>query len=765
MRKPIMTICSVLFILLSLKAHAATGQAAAAPIQATWESVGIGGGGGIFNPSISPHDHRLIFVSCDMGGLYRSTDGGASWQMADGQAVRKILAPVCFHPTLPDVVYAATRGGVKVTHDRGTTWHHLVGNVDTSDPDCPTAIAVDPGRPGVIWVHFDTYLGTPGHFLIRSTDGGRSWNLISGWLHRDRKITKIIFNPLSPLNARQVFVLAGGELYRSDDDGASWQLKTASLPPADAASDCVAAWDRRRGAFSLFITRPSREEAYQPDGGVYKSTDAGDTWQPAVQGLELRPYRGRRQQYQHLTISPENPNIVYVSSKGPGLKPPFSSTIWKSTDGGGRWHAILFGAAGDPNHNVAPDWLSLALTWGWGGCALGLTCDPGNPQDVIVTDAGRAFQTIDGGRRWFPIYTHRLRPDGDAWQGRGLEVTTDYTFYFDPHDAQRNYITYTDIGMARSLDGGNSWIWAGRGSPWPNTCYELALDPDRPGVLFGAWAGAHDLPHWKMLRHGPQGLNKFSGGLARSVDFGATWSRIGRRSLPNAAATTIILDRHTRTLYAGFFNKGIYKSTDDGKTWSLHNNGLAPAENMNIWRLALHPDGTLLCAKTIAYIKGRPVPGGLYRSVDHAAKWVKVNVNQPLDYIFGVRMDPRDSRIIYVACFDVPPDGFTALATWVPWPPSRGGGIFKTMDGGRTWKKILDQPYSWDVSFDPRDPDIVYAGTFLGGLYRSTDAGMTWRPITGLPFVCPQRVTVDPRNSKVIYVTTFGGGVWKGRLP
>lgn len=768
MQKRILTALSGLLLILACQgARAAMAGPPAESIPAVWQSVGIGGGGGIFNPSISPHDGNLVFVSCDMGGLYRSTDGARTFRMVDGYAVRKLACPIVFHPVRPHVVYAASRGGIDRSDDGGATWRHLIGRDNPDRPDSPTALAIDPIRPDVMWAHFDTYLGEPGHFLVASRDGGRSWTPLAGWPYHDKTVARIIFNPGK---SGQVFVLAEGELYRSDDDGATFHMKTGHLPGAANDRDCAAAWDRGKATLSLFITRSSRTIGGRFRGGVYKSSDAGDSWQQVVRGLELRPCRGALQQYRHLAVAAANPQIVYVSSNGPGLKPPFHSTVWKSTDGGGSWQAVLFGEPDDPRHNVAPDWLTLALNWGWGGAPLGMTCNPNDPQDVIVTDMGRAFRTTDGGRRWFPVSTHRVQPTGDAWRGRGLEVSTSYSFYFDPHDANRTYIAYTDIGMARSIDGGSSWLWAGRGSPWPNTCYELALDPDRPGVLFGAWAGAHDLPHWKMLRHGRRALQRFRGGLARSNDFAATWKRLGRRSgLPDAPATAIVLDPRSpsgsRTLYAAFLDQGVYQSTDDGKTWSARNTGLAPAANMNVWRLLLHPDGTLLCAKTIAYVNGRPVPGGLFRSTDGAARWVDANPGRPLSYIFGVQMDPRDSRIIYAACFDIPPDGFPALGTLVPWPRSRGGGVFKTVDGGRTWEKVLDQPWSCDISIDAAAPDTVYAATYWGGLFRSSDAGRTWASIAGLPYVCPQRVTVDPRNPKIIYVTTFGGGVWKGRLP
>ena len=752
-------------------------------IDVSWESVGIGGGGGIFNPSISPHIPGLIFLSCDMGGFYRSSDGARTFRMIDGYTVRKVNYPAVFHPYDPNIIYVSALGGIKRSLDQGKTWLPAVGEFNPACPDSPTAMAIDPVRSGVIWAHFQTYLGQKGHFLVRSMDAGKSWQIHPGWPYRDQSIDKILFDPTSLTGHPRVFMLAGGEPYRSDNDGATWEIKNKNLPAGDSHRDLAAALDSKTNTLVIYITRPSQMVEDRFQGGVYKSADGGESWQQVISGLETRSCQSKFQQYERLALSPKNPQIVYVSSSGPGKESSFHPGVWRTEDGGNSWKPVLFGDPSWENCNVTAEWLTLEFGWWWGGFADGLACNPADPNEVIFTDHGRAIRTTNGGGQWLPISSRRINEtgrktnsdgekmnsDAESWKGYGLEVSTCYNYYFDPHDSRRAYITYTDFGMTRSIDQGDSWIWAGRGSPWTNTCYELALDSDRPGVAFGAWSQAHDLPHWKMLFEGRENISRYGGGLTKSIDSCKNWTPLGKGQLPDAPAVAMVIDpgspAESRTIYAGFLNQGVYKSIDDGKSWEKKNRGLESTDNMNIWRLDLHKDGTLLCAKTIAYVNEKPVPGGLYRSTDGAENWEKINTNQPLDYIFGARMDPRDSHIIYVACFDVPPQGFFAYGTEMPWPTSRGGGVFKTTDGGSRWEKILNEPWCWDVTFDPADPDIVYAGTFYNGVYRSIDAGKSWQSLKGLPFVCTHRVSVAPDDSKNIYVTTFGGGVWKGRLP
>ena len=731
----------------------------------TWEPVGIGGGGGIFSPSISPHDEKLMFVACDMGGWYRSTDGGETWRMCDGRQVRKVNFPAVFHPTDANVVYVGTRGGIKRSRDRGATWEHVVGKFVPRNPDMVSAIAIDPARPDVILAGFSTYMGEKGEYLVRSDDGGENWTIPESWSFRDKPIRKILFAPVTPKRKRGIFVATGDGCYRSDDAGATWVEKDNGLPNTKVR-DAAAGYDATTDCYAIYVTIDSQWTDGAFAGGICKSTDAGDTWRQVTNGLDTERMGGKLHQYRFLAMSPGNTEVVSVSSIGTDSSLEHCSKVYRTADGGATWKPILFGVPSWPNCNVEPDWMTLEMSWWWGGRACGFACNPNDPNDLVFTDAGRAIRTTDGGRRWLPVSSKKVGKE--TWDGRGLEVTTCYEYYFDPHDAKRTYIAYTDFGFTRSLDRGKTWIYAARKVPWGNTCYELAIDPDRPGVMFGAWANAHDLIHWKMIRNGIE-QPWWKGGVTRTADHCETWEVCGRGTLPEKPATTLLLDpkspKDSRTLYVGILAMGVYKSTDDGKTWARKSEGLGTPGNLSVWRLDRHADGTLLSGVSLNYADGKPIGGALFRSTDDAETWEKVNATQEFPYIWGVRMDPRDSRVIYVSCFDVPPADFSAMGTSVPWPESQGGGLFKTNDGGKTWTKVLDEPYCWDVTFEPGNPDVVYAGTFVGGVYRSADAGGTWRRLEGLPFVCPHRVTVDPTDPRTIYVTTFGGGVWKGRLP
>jgi len=86
-----------------------------------------------------------------------------------------------------------------------------------------------------------------------------------------------------------------------------------------------------------------------------------------------------------------------------------------------------------------------------------------------------------------------------------------------------------------------------------------------------------------------------------------------------------------------------------------------------------------------------------------------------------------------------------------------------SVDGGATWRNVLakDQ-HVYDVTVDPRPPNVGYACGFESSAWRSSDRGETWQRIRGYHFKWGHRVVPDPSNSKMIYITTFGGSVWHG---
>jgi len=248
-----------------------------------------------------------------------------------------------------------------------------------------------------------------------------------------------------------------------------------------------------------------------------------------------------------------------------------------------------------------------------------------------------------------------------------------------------------------------------------------------------------------------------------SRDFGASW-KAEATGLPLRPVTSIVLDprspRNARTLYAGVFLEGVYKSTDDGKTWILKKNGLGDPLNMRISRVILHPDGTLfamICAARPA--QGKPLMSegvGLYRSRDGAETWEKVNVSQLFLYPKDFSVHPQNSGIILVGVCDAG-GGDQSGGLWRT--DRRGSNMAADRPPGAPDLRRLLPPEARRL--DLYDPHRRRPGA---GLWLSQDNGQTWRPFDDLPFSNIQRVTFDPTDDSLFYLTTFGGSIWRGPL-
>jgi photosystem II stability/assembly factor-like uncharacterized protein len=711
----------------------------------SWEPIGLGGGGAMYTPAVSPADPRRILLSCDMSGAYRSWDGGLSWTMIHyRQLTGSTQARPRWHPTDPSIAFAASgwRGDLKMTRDGGMTWHGVDGT-----PEEISAIAIDPERPVLM-------LAGGRRGVFRSTDGGTSWKATEGFRGAPLDFH---FDQTSPAERRTVLAASMGSIFRSEDGGARW--RDLGMPLRSVRIVSFAAGSARASQTCvLYCSIEARDKAAPERVGIYRSEDRGTTWtRPPGDGLEPHPGAGGKPAratapLSFLLTTDVKPERVYAADS--------DGRVFRSDDRGDRWREILIQDMKSAQFNVGPEYLIDESGRG-GDVISGFGINPVDPDHVVVTDWMNCFITRDGGQSWTPAHTRSAaepgrRGKGMRWLHTGLVVTTVWHYYIDPFEPERHYIAYTDVGYARSTDAGKSWSWQ-TGRPLRNTTYELAFDPEIPGKIWAAFADLHDIPNDNVIsgRHYFAGA---AGGVGLSTDFGVQW-RDTSRGLARKPITSVVVDprspRSSRVLYASAFEDGVYKSSDGGQTWSKASRGLgAPGTNERACRLLLHADGTLFCLVTAlrknrTFVAGGP---GLYRSADGAQSWSWINRSQPLLWPKDFDVDPRDSRVVYLGAADA---------------GRPEGGLYKTCDGGSSWTRIARKGSDcFGATVNPRRPDWVYLcipeGDSGPGLWLSKDAGTTWKALKGLPFRNTQRVTFDPRDDSHIFVSTFGGSVWRG---
>jgi len=723
----------------------------------SWQSVGLGGGGGIFCAVSSPHDPKLMFCASDMSGVYRSADGGRTWRMLHWRQLSGAIAsPIVFHPKDPNVLYCVpgtwAEPVLKVSRDKGLTWRPLTDQKPWHERT-PQSTLVDIDPSGQV------LLVSSEKATFRSEDEGKTWTRAEGL---SRRVIAFFFE--SPGFPQPLWYAAtSGGVFRSADAGRTW--KPCPAQPGRPVLAFCGGSDPAAGKVALYCSVPTRDEDGKLAGGIFRSDDRGASWTSAMgEGVNTsigRHGQGRRSvpEYPFLGMAANQTRTVYAYCYGTGSRPPYHETVYRTDDGGRSWRATVFQRPEFEGHNLELSWIRLDR--GHGGRKTGFAVNARDSNYVAYTDTMVLYQTRDGGKTW--RQAHSRCADGAAaprkrWRSIGLEMTTTWHFKFDPHDRNRCYICYTDIGFARSLDRGKTWFWSPRGSPWTNTFYDIAFDPDKPGVIYAACAYEHDIPSWKMAERVYGG-----GGVCLSTDWGETWQPMAKGMPATCACTGVELDAASppekRTLYASLYGGGVYKSTDGGKTWAAKNNGLKTDKNDHFTDIKLHADGTLyaLCG---AKKRGRYEPvafGGLFKSTDGGESWTDLTAPLKLYLPYGFDVHPTDSRILYVGVSAIPRHHDEA-------------GVYKSVDGGATWKKLT---VAWPPggpgwvharypSIDPHNPDRVWLSTGTHGTLLSTDAGRTWRPFDGIPFKGVSRITVDPADHDTIWATTFGGGVWRG---
>jgi photosystem II stability/assembly factor-like uncharacterized protein len=705
--------------------------------------LGPGGGGAMFNPTISPHDPNTVLISCDMTGSYITHDGGQSWRMFNLRGVTRFFV---FDPIDPKVIYAQ---GISLwrSTDGGESWHLIYPNPSNiknivmrsdhsdeelvADPDplgTIVALAIDPSDSKILYVA----AGDKNHeALFISRDWGASWKSLATLPESPRRIW---IDPRSPRDSRAVYIGAHGILIH-DSSG----LRNFEVPGSMTFT-----------YVSLGFTSGSDPVVYGiSDNGILVSRDGGKTWQQARlpgSGAKVRA----------IATSRGNGTVAYASYSDLSLDGKTWMGVAKTEDGGQSWR-LVWKEASAPADNVHDAWISPRFGVDWGENPLEIEVADHDPNLVYATDLGRTMKTSDGGGTWWAVYSRKV-PSGE-WTSTGLDVTNVYGIHFDLFDSKRQFLTYTDIGLFRSEDNGASWQSSTTGVPkeWLNTTYWLAFDPKVRGRMWSVNSGTHDLPRPKMWRH--EDPANYKGGVCLSEDGGKTW-RKSNAGMDETAGTHILLDPSSpvdaRVLYVAGFGRGVYKSTDGGKTWTLKNQGITQSQPF-AWRLSLASDGTLyvvIARRSEDGSIGNSGDGALYRSRDGAEHWQAVQLPQGVNGPNGLAVDPKSPERLY-------------LAAWARASGTHGdgGGIFVSDDAGHTWRQVFDRDrHVYDVTVDSDNSNILYAAGFESSAWRSTDRGEHWSRIPGFNFKWAYRVIPDPVDHNKVYVSTFGGSLWHGSL-
>ncbi len=307
-----------------------------------------------------------------------------------------------------------------------------------------------------------------------------------------------------------------------------------------------------------------------------------------------------------------------------------------------------------------------------------------------------------------------------AWQQLGLDGLVVQSIAIDPSNPDVMYAGTRGAGVHKSTDGGRTWTEANSGleSDFINS---VIVDPRNPQRVF-AGAGQGPLV-------GDEGA-----GVYRSDDAGQSWAKVN--------------DAHTAALAADpnntstFYEAGappVYSTGDGGDVWSPAFTSSPATDNVDMSTIAINP------ANSQILLMGGATEGGtgyILRTDNGGGTWTRINV-------LG------STEILYIT--DVvlaTPDGMTAYA-------SGGNGVWKSIDGGLTWKNVSGpwgETSVFSVLVNPINPDIVYAAT-EAGVYRTTNAAAQWSSLDGQLQVQRARSLAIRQSPQVLYAGT-DDGIW-----
>lgn len=657
----------------------------------------------------------------------------------------------------------STGGGVWKTTDAGVTWSNISdGYFNTGSVG---AIAVAPSDPNVIYVGMGEHpvrgvMTSHGDGMYKSTDAGRTWTHIG--LVESRHIAEIRIHPTNP---ESLYVAVQGAVhgdsrdrgvYRSTNGGTDWDqilYVDETTGAADLSMDMsnprilyAAMWDHRR--------LPWQVRSGGEGSAIYKSVDAGDTWDKLEKGLPEEMGKAS------IDVSAANPQVVYANIESKGDK----GGVYRSSDGGQSWI------------QTSKDRVTVARAWYY----IEIFADPNDENTVYVLNAP-VLKSIDGGK----TFTSIRNPHGDQ-----------HHMWINPKDS-KNIVLSNDGGACVTFNGGMSWssqqnqptaqfyrvitdhrfpyhVYGGQqdntsvitpsrtssaGIGWRDWttgpgCESafLAFDPDDPKDVFGTCIQG-EIGVMDLTNHEERNV------MAYPI-IGLGWPTTEQRYRFNWNPPVVSSIQDPNTVYHA--GNVVLRTQDGGYTWTEISPDLTRNDDSK-----QGPGGVPYTNEgaggevynTIAYLAVSPHEAGViwtgsdcglvHVTRDDGANWTNVTPKGMGEVLVNrISVSPHDSSTAYVVATNYKFNDFRPM-------------IYKTSNYGKSWKKITNglPSNSWVrvVIEDEKVEDLLYAGTETG-LFISYNGGVLWEPMQlNLP-VCP--ITDLAIEDNDLVVATSGRAFW-----
>ena len=700
----------------------------------SWNNVGISRGGR--STAVAGSDTRPLeyYFGAVGGGLWKTTDGGSNWNpVTDGQITSSSVGAAAVCEADPDVVYIGTgetqlRGnvmqgdGVYKSTDAGSTWEHL-GLVESQNI---ARIRIHPENCDVAWVAaFGQHSAdNPERGVYKTTDGGETWDLT---LFKSEKAgaADLVMDPNDPdvLYAtvweawRKSWGMSSGGfdsgLWKSTDGGETWADITSSLG-LDPAGPI--------GKMGVAVSGANSDRVWVivehvPGGGVYRSSDAGGSWE---QVNDERKLRQRAFYYTRIYADPQEEDVVYALNTG----------LYRSTDGGVTFPQQIRVPHGD-NHDL---WIA-----------------PSDTDRMINSNDGGGNVSFNGGETW----TDQEYATAQFYR----VITTDHEPYHICGAQQDNSTACTPssgwnhLSAAGGFGGGGSHYYSVGGC---ESGY-IAPNPDDLDIFYAGCYGGQ-LSRYDHETGFQRGINVWPenpmGQSAEDLRERVQWT------------FPIVFDKHdSNILYTG--TQKVWKSTTEGQSWVQISPDLTRNESMTVGAsggpITLDQTGVETFATVFAIAPSPHDPNVIWAGSDDG--YVSVTLNARAASPSWENVTPADAPdFVRINTIEVSPNtpgkAYVAGIRYLV-DNDRSPYIWKTEDYGETWTKIVNGIPADDflraVREDPTRPGLLYAASERT-VYVSWNDGGSWQPLTmNLPVTQVSDLVVEEND---LVISTHGRSFW-----
>lgn len=688
---------------------------------------------------------KIIYAGTATSGIWKTVNAGTTWEpIFDDQPVVS-TGDLAVSRSDPDIIFVGTGeangrnsspwgGGVYKSTDAGASWK-FTGLKDTHHIG---RVLIDPNDPDIVYVAAVGHLWAtnPERGVFKSTDGGATWEKVL-FISNETGVTDLVMDPadsrrlVAAAYERQRDAFSGGNpvkmtgpgsgIYITDDAGATWRKVTEGLPEVDMGRIGLSASRSRPGHVYAIIQTESQggrgfgsggqeqEAVSEIDrGGIFKSTDYGASWH------QQSTYNSRPFYYSQIRVDPNNDDIIWIGGTAMGYTEDGGVTVISGARVSGPTHIDYHCAWIDPND-------SDHVVFGSDG-GINITWDHGRTWDLCMQMPMAQFYAITADMRK-PYYVYGGLQDNGSWGGPsrtrsqyGIRNEDWYMlswgdgFYAQVEPTDFN-IVYTEsqngnVGRADLRTGRRRGIRPSTGNVTNLKQYYPATE-GQSGASRVRFRFDWNSP-LMISQHNPATIYFGGNHLFKSVDRGDHWMIVSpdmtlaaskNDNKPRAIVSIDESSLNSDVLWVGSNDGNVWVTRDGGANWTqLNNNILGAPREYWVKRLEAsnHVEGR-------AYLvfdghRNDDIDPYIFVTEDYGETWKKISNNLPEGSVYVVREDYHNPDLLFAG---------TSYA------------VFISLDRGGNWTRFMnDMPSApvHDLYIHPRDGDLI-AGTHGRGAW------------------------------------------------